>query len=94
MNTNKRDGALIAQNVDWKNANQKPIDAEKSQLNSGNLDSKDRKYQNLQSSVFGGGYVEEAPIEVDRDVKKAAFTSSADWKDQAAKSGLSNGVGT
>jgi len=44
MNSNKRDGALIAQNVDWKNANQKAIDAEKSQLNSGNLDSKDRKF--------------------------------------------------
>ena len=44
MNSNKRDGALIAQNVDWKNANQKAIDAEKTQLNSGNLDSKDRKF--------------------------------------------------
>jgi hypothetical protein len=66
VNNNKRDGALMAQGVDWKNSYHKPIDADPL-IKSQNLASKDRKYQNLQSSVFGGGYVEDAPIEYDRE---------------------------
>ena len=59
MSNNYRDGALIAQNVDWKNANERAIETKEAQLKSKNLDHKDRKYQNLQSSVLGGGYLEE-----------------------------------
>jgi hypothetical protein len=67
MQANKRDGNLMAQNVDWKNSNVRAIESSSAQLKSGELDSKDRKYQNLQSSVFGGGYVEQAPITHNRD---------------------------
>lgn len=44
IKNNKRDGALMAQNVDWKNANVRAIQNDKAQLVSSNLDSKDRKY--------------------------------------------------
>ena len=44
--------------------------------------SRDKKYQQLQSSVFGGGYMEGAPVDFDRDAKSHAFGSSADWKTQ------------
>ena len=47
----------MAQNVDWKNANEKAIQADVN-IKTADLDSKDRKYQNLQSSVFGGGYMD------------------------------------
>lgn len=57
----------MAQNVDWKNTNSRAIESSSAQINTANLDSKDRKYQNLQSSVFGGGYVEQAPITHNRD---------------------------
>jgi hypothetical protein len=46
VNNNKRDGALMAQGVDWKNSYHKPIDADPL-IKSQNLASKDRKYQNL-----------------------------------------------
>jgi len=45
------------------------------------LNSKDKKYQQLQSSVFGGGYEEKAPIEYDHEAK-ALFGTNADWKTQ------------
>ena len=57
----KKDGALMAQNVDWRDSNSKPIDTP-AQISSHNLDSQGRKYQNLQSSVFGGGYVANEPL--------------------------------
>jgi len=44
---------------------------------------RDRKYQQLQSSVFGGGYEEKAPITYDRNATKVAFGSTADWKTEA-----------
>jgi len=49
------------------------------------LNSKDKKYQQLQSSVFGGGYEEKAPIEYDRDEAKAGFGTNADWKTQGGQ---------
>lgn len=44
---------------------------------------RDRKYQQLQSSVFGGGYEEKAPITYDKNATKVAFGSTADWKTEA-----------
>jgi len=33
--------------------------------------------------VFGGGYQDAAPIEYDREAKRNAFGSAADWKTEA-----------
>lgn len=57
-----------------------------------NLDSKERKYQNLQSSVFGGGYVEQEPIQVDREAQRVKYATGADWKDEATKKIVNNGI--
>lgn len=46
------------------------------------LNRRDKKYQQLQSSVFGGGYEDKAPIEYDREGDKAGFGTNADWKTQ------------
>ena len=46
------------------------------------LNRKDKKYQQLQSSVFGGGYEEKAPIDYDRENNRAGFGTNADWKTQ------------
>lgn len=46
------------------------------------LNRKDKKYQQLQSSVFGGGYEEKAPVDYDRDGDRAGFGTNADWKTQ------------
>ena len=43
VSNNKRDGALMAQGVDWKNAHHKPINADPI-LKSQDLAHKDRKY--------------------------------------------------
>ena len=51
-------------------------------------------YQNLQSSVFGGGYIEEAPIVYNNDMPKVAFGSNADWKTEAGMARPNNGVNT
>lgn len=34
----------------------------------------------MQSSVFGGGYVDQEPIKHDREVFKSTYGSNADWK--------------
>jgi hypothetical protein len=47
------------------------------------VDTREAKYKQLQSSVFGGGYQDNAPVEFDRDAKRNAFGSSADWKTEA-----------
>ena len=49
----------------------------------GGVNIRDKKYQQLQSSVFGGGYLEGQPVEYDREAKKNAFGSAADWKTEA-----------
>jgi hypothetical protein len=40
-------------------------------------------YQQLQSSVFGGGYEDNAPVNFDREAGRAGFGSAADWKTTA-----------
>jgi len=49
-------------------------------------------YQNLQSSVFGGGYQENEPIQFDKDASNHKFTSNADWKDQQTRQHPNNGI--
>jgi len=44
--------------------------------------------------VFGGGYVEEAPIIYDHDLPKVAFGTNADWKTEAGMARPNNGVST
>lgn len=46
------------------------------------MNTKDRKYGQLQSSVFGGGYHESEPV-YDKEAKRNAFGSAADWKTEA-----------
>ena len=46
------------------------------------MHSREKKYQQLQSSVFGGGYMEGAPVDYDREAKSHAFGSASDWKAQ------------
>ena len=89
MQNNKFDGSLMAQCVDWLDASKRAIETA-SPLKSAELDSKERKHQNLQSSVFGGGYVDQEPVIVNKNDKKIAFASNADWKTQAAQAHYSN----
>lgn len=83
LHDNKRDGALMASGVHWNNSNTRAIEAA-SPLKTQGLDSKALKHQNLQSSVFGGGYVDQEPIEVDRTQSKITYGTTAGWMNQAA----------
>lgn len=44
--------------------------------------------------MFGGGYVEDAPIVHNREEGRVAFASQADWKDEATKARPQNGCTT
>ena len=66
---NRKDGALMAQNVDWRNPWVKAIQTDDAILRDG-LDHKERKHQNLQSSIFGGGYMEHERPQVQKDVQR------------------------
>lgn len=82
----------MAQCVDWKNPHTRAIEAS-SPLKSAELDCIERKHQNLQSSVFGGGYVDQEPVTVDKHQQKIAFASNSDWKTQAAQAHPDNHTG-
>ena len=80
--------------ADWKNSNMQMTNKAATSTKTGGeqgLDSRDRKFQQLQSSVFGGGPQDQAPIEYDREVKKNAFGSTADWKTEAGMAKPNNG---
>jgi|Transcript_15866 hypothetical protein len=87
-NKGKRDGALMSSNADWKNTQQKSFNSgaspmkNRNQLDDG-VDTRQKKYQQLQSSVFGGGYLDGQPAEYDREAKRNTFGSAADWKTEA-----------
>ena len=62
----KRDGALMANGADWTNPQMESFNASPQKGGQKALDnSKAKKYQQLQSSVFGGGYQDNAPVEFD-----------------------------
>ena len=92
LNDNKHDGALMAQCVDWKNPHTRAIECS-SPLKSAELDCTERKHQNLQSSVFGGGYIDQEPITVDKSQQKIAFASNSDWKTRAGQAHPDNATG-
>lgn len=85
---NKRDGALMSSGADWKNTGQtafnksSPMKNKNAGIDNG-VDTREKKYAQLQSSVFGGGYMEGEKVEFDREAKKNAFGSAADWKTEA-----------
>lgn len=76
----------MSSGADWKNSGQQAVN-KSSPMKGKNADNgvntREKKYQQLQSSVFGGGYMDGAPVEYDRDAKKNAFGSAADWKTEA-----------
>lgn len=55
----------------------------KGKNNDNGVNTREKKYQQLQSSVFGGGYVDGEPVNYDKDAKRNAFGSTADWKTEA-----------
>jgi hypothetical protein len=67
--------------ADWKNSGQQATNnSSPLKKNKGDgVDTREKKYQQLQSSVFGGGYMEGAPVDYDKDASKNAFGSTADW---------------
>lgn len=72
--------------ADWTNTQQTATNLaspnKKANFESGEV-SKDRKYKQLQSSVFGGGYLEGEKPDYDREQSRAAFGTVADWKTEA-----------
>jgi len=89
VNSKKRDGGLMCAGGDWKNTQMQSTNSSSPQKNmnqDSGLNRKDKKYQQLQSSVFGGGYEEKAPVDYDRDGDRAGFGTNADWKAQGGMS--------
>lgn len=52
---------------------------------------KELKYQQLQSSVFGGGYVENQPITYNQAAGRAVCSSNANWNNKAIQTRPNNG---
>jgi len=86
-NKAKRDGALMSANGDWKNSHSKMTNSGNSPMKNrngdGEVNTRDKKYQNLQSAVFGGGYLDGEKPAYDRDAKRNVMGSTADWKTEA-----------
>ena len=69
-NKAKRDGALMSSGADWKNTQQQSINRAspmKGKNQGGDVNSREVKYKQLQSSVFGGGYLDGEQVDYDRD---------------------------
>ena len=87
-NKGKRDGALMSANGDWMNSQSKMTNSGNSPMKGRNndggvVDTREKKYQNLQSAVFGGGYLDGNKAEYDRDARRNVMGSTADWKTEA-----------
>ena len=79
----KHDSSLQANGADWKNTGSNAqLSSSPSKKPCGGNDCKTKKYQQLQSSVFGGGYAVGEEPKFDRDSTKEKFGSAADWKTQ------------
>lgn len=86
FNKNKRDGALMSAGADWTNSQQSSVNKAsptkgRNQDNGNNT--RDKKYAQLQSSVFGGGYLDKEKPDYDRDAQRNVMGSAADWKTSA-----------
>lgn len=61
FNKNKRDGALMSAGADWTNTQQSSVNQaspQKGRNQETGANTRDKKYAQLQSSVFGGGYLD------------------------------------
>ena len=70
FNKNKRDGALMSAGADWTNSQQSAVNKaspQKGRNQEGGANTRDKKYQQLQSSVFGGGYMDGEKPDYDRE---------------------------
>lgn len=88
VNPNKRDGALMCSGADWKNANQSATNKASPMKALNEADqkhAKDRKYGNLQSSVFGGGYLDGETPAFNPEAGRNVCGSTADWKSEAVR---------
>jgi len=84
-NKGKRDGALMSSGADWKNTGQSATNKGspmkgKNKMGEGAVDTREKKYQQLQSSVFGGGYLAGEPVEFDREARRNDLGAADDWK--------------
>jgi len=94
---NKRDGGLMASGADWRNTGQQAANMSspmKGKNMESGADARDKKYSQLQSSVFGGGYLDGQKADYDRENKRVAFGSAADWKTEAGMQKPNNGGGS
>lgn len=86
FNKNKRDGALMSAGADWTNSGQSSVN-KSSPLKGKNVargaSTRDSKYAQLQSSVFGGGYMDGEQPDYDREAGRNVMGSAADWKTSA-----------
>lgn len=86
-NKNKRDGALMSSGADWKNSSQsatnKANPTKGKNADNGAVNTREQKYAQLQSSVFGGGYADGEKPDFDREAKRNVMGSAADWKTSA-----------
>jgi hypothetical protein len=87
---NRKDGALMAQCVDWRNPWVKAIQTDDAIVRDG-LDHRERKHQNLQSSVFGGGYMDQQKPQVNKEIQRIQYGCEQDWKTRAALEHPKNG---
>ncbi len=80
----------MAGTADWKNLEKHPDLL--NTLQSQGLEPKERKYQQLQSSVFGGGYINQEPILFDAQVPKG-IAANSQWHSADLLSKPNNGAG-
>ena len=84
----------MSSGADWKNTQQQSMNKAsplKGKNQGTNMNSRENKYKQLQSSVFGGGYMDGEPVEYDREAKRNAFGSAADWTTEAGRQKPNNG---
>ena len=72
---------LQPRTIDWRDSTHQKSDTGTAELNS-----KERKYHQMQSSIFGGGYAEKQPLQFDPTASKINFGSNANWSHEAALS--------
>lgn len=91
----RKDASLMANGADWKNTQTQALlsssPQKKGKHDHGDQhDHKTKHYQQLQSSVFGGGYEQGAPV-FDREAGKASFGTGADWKTSGMSKPINKG---
>lgn len=85
----KGDGSLMGAGADWRNLQQTHTNGGKSCRGGADKSHKDKKYENLQSNIFGEEGGSERPA-YNTNVDKAAFGSAADWTVQGGHAKVDN----